>query len=149
MNKIPTKEEIKKAYNISNDDFEILTSFPKEDIVKKKYGKLIKLSSIFGLNAWMLRSITGVILAIIFIPPKVQSTLDEAIEFWRPVIQYTYDAGQKIVQNIQYPKEGEEIKTIAILPKEIKFQQTTERQELDEYPAGTQIHLVSGTMTFG
>lgn len=149
MDKLPTKEQIKEKYNISENDFEILTSLSTKDIIKKKYDKLIKLGSIFGLNPWMLKSITGVVVAVIFVAPKVQPTIDDTIEFWLPKARYTYDAGKKILNNIQKPKEGEEIKTIAILPSKLEFRNATDEQKMDEFPVGTQIHLISGSMTLG
>jgi len=149
MNKLPTKEQIKTKYNITEDDFEILTSLSTKDIIKKKYDKLIKLSSIFGLNPWMLKSITGVVVAVIFVAPKVQPTIDDTVEFWLPKARYTYNAGKKILNNMQKPKEGEEIKTIAILPPKLEFRNTTDKQKTDEFPVGTQVHLISESMILG
>ena len=150
MDKLPTKEQIKEKYNIPENNFEILTEFPtKEEIIEKKYGKLIKLGSIFGLKPWMLTTITGGLVAIIFILPKVQPTIDDTIEFWYPVVHYTYDVGKQIVQNILWPEAGEEIKTIAIVPQELEFRDATDEQDLEKFPIGTELYPVSGTMILG
>ena len=144
MSKLPTKEEIKKAYNISVD-FEILTSFPAEEEIKKKNVFLKKLGSVFGVQDWMLLSPKGIVIAIIVGIPAAFGVLD----FWQPVAQYTYDEGKKIIENIVWPEENQKIKSIAILPKKLEFQEPTDEQGLEELPIGTELYLVSGTMTLG
>ena len=146
MNKLPTKEEIKKAYNISDNDFEILTSLPSEEEIKKNPGFFEKLDPISEFKTvWKRKSKIGKLISIILTPPALYG----AISFYQLAIPYTYDKGMEILKRIQWPEESQGIKTIAILPQQIKIQDAKDVQELDEYPIGTELIVVSGTMPLG
>lgn len=66
----PLKNEIKTKYNISNDDFEILTqdSVPEPSLLKKLGQYLEPVVQLFGVPTFLLKTTTGIIIAIIFIP---------------------------------------------------------------------------------
>ena len=142
MNKLPTKEQIKEKFSIPDDDFEIKTKLPTEEEIKKNPGFLEKLGSISGFKAWKRKSKIGKLIDIILIPPAISA----ALSFYSPFAHYTYDVGKRIYQNIQWPKEDQETKTIVILPPKIELQDAKDLQELDEYPTGTELIVVSGTM---
>ena len=145
MDELPTKEQLKEKYGIAQDDFEILTALTKEDVFEKKYEKLTNLGSFFGFQTWMASSITGAIIAIIFLLPKVQPTINDTVEFWKPVAQYTYDEGMKILDKFQKPQENEDLKTVAIWPRELKIVKATDEQKEGEFPIDTELFLVSGS----
>ena len=120
MDKLPTKEQIKKAYNISEDDFNILTKFPSKEDFKKNPGFLKKLGTISGYDIWKRKSKLGKLKDILLIHATVYS----AIQFYQPIVDFSYDKGMEIIQSIQWPEENQEIKTIAILPPKIKLKNT-------------------------
>ncbi len=62
---IPTREEIKRQYNIANDDFKILTAMPPKEEVT---GFITKIAEAVGFQTWMWKSWAGVVSAIILKP---------------------------------------------------------------------------------
>ena len=81
---VPSKQELKQKYQISNEDFQVLTDLPSENQVREK-GFLVKVGEAFGAEEWMWKTWTGVLVAIIIIAPQFQSTLD----YWKPKVTYS------------------------------------------------------------
>ena len=76
MSALPSKEEIRKKYGISEPDFAILTELPSDEVLLKEGASLKKLGLWNGLEVWAKRTIIGgVLLAFLFI-----ADLQNAIE---------------------------------------------------------------------
>jgi hypothetical protein len=84
---IPSKEQLKGKYQISNDDFQVLTELPTDSQVKERQSFLILLASAAGAQEWMWKTLAGTVLAIIIISLNVSSWCQTL----RPIATYTYD----------------------------------------------------------
>lgn len=142
---IPDKQEIKKAYNISEDDFEVLTSLPDESKVRKIGGMLERVASLFGGQTWMWKSRWGVILAIIFILPFAQDKIATVYNFWQPKAEFAYEKGIEIIRHISPPAPTEEVATIAVLPQNFVFNSPPDEVKFENLPIGTGVYALSAS----
>jgi len=90
---IPSKQELKEQYHISDDDFDILTELPPDKVVREK-GFLMKIGEALGVQTWMWKSWLGIVLAVIFIPPQ----LKDAYDYWTPKAAFAYQQLYTYVQ---------------------------------------------------
>jgi hypothetical protein len=96
MKKIPSKEEIKAKYGISNDDFEILTEIPTPEDVACRMGFLEKVTDAFGFKTWMVSSVSGLVLFVIFLVPEAV----EKYEFWKGAATKAYTSFEFALANL-------------------------------------------------
>jgi len=108
---IPSKEQLRLKYRISNNDFRILTEMPSESHVREK-GFLIKVGEAFGAEEWMWKTWAGIILAVIIIVPQIQSTLD----YWKPKAVYSASHFAEYFRHLQWPLAPGDTDWVAFVP---------------------------------
>lgn len=108
---MPTKEELKEKYGISNDDFEILTEMPAEEVIREK-GFIMKMAEAVGVQEWMLKSWKGIVLAIIIILPNAHGILD----YWKPKAIYAEHQFYGYYRHLQFPLPADNHDWIAFAP---------------------------------
>ena len=138
----PTKEELKQRYNITNDDFEILTTRP-DDLTIQQKGFLIKLGEVFTATEWMWRSWKGRIIAIIVICPTAYGIYS----FWQPVAIYSYKQASAF---IDYAAPDEKREWVAVYPENTELPDSIELPSCGDMPANTGLYpaSISGTGTY-
>jgi hypothetical protein len=140
---MPTKEELKAQYNISSDDFEVLTESPSDEEIQKK-GFLIKLAEAFGVQPWMWKSPLGIVLAIIILPVAIQG----AYNFWQPKAVYGAEQLLAYVETYEPLPPQHEIHWIAFYPQNIQPPQTKQLPTIVQLPTGSGIFPASATGQF-
>lgn len=108
---LPSKQQLRRKYKISNADFQILTNPPPENEIREK-GFLVKVGEAFGGEEWMWKTWTGVVLAIIIIVPTFQSTLD----YWRPKVVYSVTQFSDYFRHLRWPLSPSDDQWIAFVP---------------------------------
>lgn len=106
-----SKEELRKKYKISNEDFEILTERPSDEEIRKK-GFLVKVGEVFGAEQWMWKTWTGIVLAVIVIAPQAESIVD----FWRPKVVYSVGQFHDYFRQLKWPLEPNDDQWLAFVP---------------------------------
>ena len=143
----PTKEEIRKKYDINSADFDVLVSdsLPSAKQLKDEERMLEKVADFFGVPTFFLKSVAGVIIAIIFIPywgPKVQNEFRECI-----VTTYSYydDVLTKKHVPLEQPGFGTDMPRYAVT---VRAQTSRVRNAIDlrsgRFPEGSGIRPFSG-----
>jgi hypothetical protein len=135
MKKIPSKEEIKSQYGISEEDFQILTEMQTPEEVASKYGFLLKIADAFGLKAWMMKSLAGAVLAVILLPPTVKGIYD----FWEPVALHAY---LSLDSAIKYFDQNPSYTEIELVPFALQTQEAMigkPTPPMGDYPPATGI----------
>lgn len=108
---VPSKQELKEKYKISNEDFEVLTDLPSEREVREK-GFLVKVGEAFGGQEWMWKTWAGIVLAVILIAPKLQSSWD----FWKPKLVQTANQFSTYFRHLRWPLDPSDDQWIAFVP---------------------------------
>ena len=143
----PTKEEIKKKYNISEDDFELLSSDdipPTEELMKE--GSMVeKLGWFKNFELWVKRSIlTGALQAIILVGGFI-SAVEKIHEYSPLVYAKAEDAAEYVTNFASYQLDA--ARTYLISPANISTeedrQESIELRTLAIYPTGTQFYPLS------
>jgi RES domain-containing protein len=112
------REELEDVHRRFGNSVQILDQLPNQQDLIKSGSWLEKISGTVGLEKWMLKSKLGVIIAIVVVPPGINSLVD----FWSPRIQVGFEyarpyveiiektsitMGQNIVAFLPEPKPGE------------------------------------------
>lgn len=126
--KLPSKDEVKQAYGITDDDFEILTELPKVN----NRGLLMRVAECFGVPTWIWRSVTGCVFAVILLFPAIKSAYD----YWEPKAIYAYDAIKTAFDRSLYSDPD----SIAVLPSHTDFRPNKEQPIFPQLPEGTGIY---------
>ena len=140
---LPSKDKIKKEYGISDEDFEILTSPPSKDELAKKGGFLTRVADCLGIKTWMWKSFGGLLFAVIFVIPKVDSTLS----YWTPKVEKTYLAMNDYWQSFSIEPPDKTIDFVAFVPQDQELTIGTEPKPIDQYPQGTGVFPLSSGWT--
>jgi hypothetical protein len=136
---LPTKDEIKKQYGIPEDGFEILTSMPPEEQVAKKGGFLTRVADCLGIKTWMWKSFSGFLFAVVFVIPKISST----VEFWSPTVQKSYLVMTDYWQSFSIEPPDTPIHFVAFVPPDQEQIIGTGPMPIDQYPLGTGVFPLS------
>jgi hypothetical protein len=110
--KTPSKQQLRRKYKISSEDFEILTDLPSEQEIRQK-GFLVKVGEAFGVEEWMWKTWIGIILAIIIVAPELQSTVD----YWKPKLVYSVSQFSNYFRHLRWPLEPTDDQWIAFIPE--------------------------------
>jgi hypothetical protein len=139
----PTKEELKAKYDITNDDFEVLTELPSESVIREK-GFLVKLGETFGVQEWMWKTWGGIIIAIFVFFPQLKGALD----YWTPKATYTSQQFYDYFQHLEFPLPADNHDWIAFTPDAAPPPSGAQLPPLSSFPVGTGVFPASGHAPF-
>lgn len=92
--KKPTKQELKELYGISEDHFEIRDNLPTEDEVKAKNSWLVRVGECFGAPAWLWKTLTGTVIAVILLTSTVVGHYNNI----KPIVVTTWSQFSNVFQ---------------------------------------------------
>lgn len=140
---IPSKEALKAKYNISNNDFDILTERPPDEAIQSK-GFLVKVGEVLGVQEWMWTSYFGIVLAIILIPVAAMGIYD----FWQPKIVCGAEEFQRYAHTYTQPPPQNTKRWIAFYPQDTPPPEAEEPLTITHLPIGTGLYPLSGSAPF-
>ena len=135
---IPPKDELKKKYGITNDDFDVLTESPPEETIWKQ-GWIEIVESISGVKTGLWRSWAGKVLAVIVFvvfPPT------SIVDLVRPIAIYAATEFLVYIEHRIYDQS--QIGVVAFLPQNTGVSFETGRLQFDQMPVGTGLFPASG-----
>lgn len=119
-----TDEEIRKKYSLPQD-IPVLRRMPSVEESKASPSFLVKVADALGAKTWMWKTIGGVIIAIIVLPPKV----DGIVDWWKPKFVSAYELVGPYARGLRD-------QLITFNDQIIGFS-STNKNEKDNFPYGT------------
>ena len=130
---IPSKNDLKNKYNITDDDFQILTNFPSTSERSKTGGFFIKVGEAIGGHEWMWKSWTGRLIAVIVLTPLVAQT----VEFWNNTTVRSYNTFSSYLQSFSPEDDTHPKGFVAFYPQAKEQLESTSQLDLYALPLGS------------
>ena len=144
---MPTKDEIRSRYGISEDDFHILTQkeLPSSELLLKNEAFIEKKGFWDGFEVWLKKTIVGgIILAVIFI-----GELSDGIQAIQKIGYVIYSSRENVANYAshfaQYAKDS--AKGFLVHTETPPTEEDKKHQEWTIFPTGSQVYPVTGSWT--